>query len=151
MNNLNMDQELEAATARLARRERLAKKAYIKAIEHRNNFNLASIKVRKTRKALRASKFQVETIKRRGHIEEIFWRLPHVGTRILEKLDIQSLGRCREVNSWWKNIIDSDKTIVIRKIQHYIGLSNNSVKNKLQKNTSKFLKELAFFCRRKKL
>ena len=106
---------------------------------------MASKKVRKTREALIASKLQVETIKRRGHIEEIFWRLPHVGTQILKKLDTQSLRRCREVNSWWKQIIDSDKIIVIRKIQHYIGLSNNSVKNKLQKNTSKFLKALAFF------
>ena len=89
---MNTDQELEAATARIARRERLAKKAYNKAIEHRNNFNLASIKVRKTRKALRAAKLQLETIKRRGHIEEIFWRFPHIGTQILEELDILSLG-----------------------------------------------------------
>ena len=140
-----MDQELEAASARLAQRELLFEKAYNKANKLRTNFKAASKKVRKTRKALIASKLQVETIKRRGHIEEIFWRLPHVGTQILEKLDTQSLRRCREVNSWWKQIIDSDKIIVIRKIQHYIGLSNNSVKKKLQKNTSKFLKELAFF------
>ena len=140
-----MNQELEAATARLVRRERLFTKAYNKAIKLRINFNAASIKVRRTRKALRTSKLQVETIKRRGHIEEIFWRLPHVGTQILEKLDIQSLGRCREVNSWWKKIIDSDKTIFIRKIQQYVCLPNNSVKKKLQKNTSKFLKELCFF------
>ena len=53
---------------------------------------MASIKVRKTRKALRAAKLQLETVKRRGHIEEIFWRFPHIGTQILEELDIPSLG-----------------------------------------------------------
>ena len=87
-----MDQELAAATARLARRECTAKKAYNKAIEHRKKFNAASIKVRKTRRALRVAKFQVEAIKRRGYIEEIFWRFPHIGTQILEELDISSLG-----------------------------------------------------------
>ena len=87
-----MDQELTAAKARLARRERSAKKAYNKAIEHRKIFNAASMKVRKTRRALKVAKFQVETIKRRGYIEEIFWRFPHIGTQILEELDILSLG-----------------------------------------------------------
>ena len=54
--------------------------------------------------------------------------------------------RCREVNSWWKKIIDSDKTIAIRKIQYCIGLSSNdTVKKTLQRSTSKFLKELVIF------
>ena len=68
------------------------KKPTTKPLNIEKKFNAASIKVRKTRRALKVAKFQVETIKRRGYIEEIFWRFPHIGTQILEELDISSLG-----------------------------------------------------------
>ena len=38
-------------------------------------------------------RLKIESIKRKGKIEEIFWRFPHLGLDILEKLDNQHLTK----------------------------------------------------------
>ena len=38
-------------------------------------------------------RYKIEGIKRKGKIEEIFWRFPHLGLDILEKLDNQDLTK----------------------------------------------------------
>ena len=92
---------------------------------------------------LESAKFKVETIKRKNHIEEIFWRFPHLGTQIFENLDNPSLANCREISTWWKKIVDSDKTFWIQQIQEQIAISNQSVKKTLRKENYETLQELA--------
>ena len=92
---------------------------------------------------LESAKFKVETIKWKNHIEEIFWRFPHLGTQILEKLDNTSLSNCREISTWWKKFVDSDKTFWIQQIQEHIAISNQSVKKTLQKENYETLQYLA--------
>ena len=38
-------------------------------------------------------RLKIESIKRKGKIEEIFWRFPHLGLDIFEKLDNQHLTK----------------------------------------------------------
>jgi hypothetical protein len=92
---------------------------------------------------LESAKFKVETIKRKNHIEEIFWRFPHLGTQILEKLDNTSLGNCREVSTWWKKFVESDKTFWMQRIQEHISISNQSVRKTLRKENYETLRRLA--------
>ena len=73
------------------------------------------------------AKFQLEIIKRKNHIEEIFWRFPLVGQQILQQLDNQNLANCQSVSRWWKKIINGDKTIWIRKIQEFLSMPKSSV------------------------
>ena len=70
------------------------------------------------------AEFELEIIKRKTNIEEIFWRFSHMGRQILEELDSQSLVECYEVNKWWQQFMDGQKTIYIRKILINIGVSN---------------------------
>jgi hypothetical protein len=92
---------------------------------------------------LESAKFKIEVIKRKNQIEEIFWRFPHLGTQILEKLDNVSLANCREISTWWKKFVDSDKTFWIQQIQEHISISNQSVKKTLQKENYETLQYLA--------
>ena len=90
-----------------------------------------------------SAKFKVEVIKRKNHIEEIFWRFPHLGTQIFEKLDNSNLVKCREISTWWKKFVDNDKTFWIQQIQEHISMSNPSVTKTLQKENYERLQELA--------
>ena len=79
-----------------------------------------------------STKFQVEAIKRQGHIEEIFWRFPHIGEQIFDNLKNSSLTKCRRVNKYWQNFIDGQKILYIRKIQENIFISNETLKKTLR-------------------
>ena len=93
----------------------------------------------------KAITFQAEVIKRKGYLEEIFWRFPHIGELMIEQLDNQSLTKTREVNKWWQRFVDNEKCLYIRKIQEHIYISNESVRKKLRKETIQSLKELESF------
>ena len=101
----------------------------------------ANAKAHEAKTKYEAAKFQVEAIKRKNCIEEIFWRFPIVGKQIIEKLDNQSLINCRSVSTWWQKFIE-EKIILIRQIQKNISMSQPSVANSLQKISSKTLKEM---------
>ena len=94
---------------------------------------------------IEAAKFKVEAIKRKGHIEEIFWRFPLIGSQIFENLDNETLVKCRKVSTWWKKYVDSDKTIWIRQVQKYIRISNPLVNKTLKRGNQEFLKELTVY------
>ena len=139
----NKNHALKAAEAELDEQQALVKKAkegkralLQKLVEIEEILEEAELGVE-------SAKFKVETIKRKNHIEEIFWRFPHLGTQILEKLDNTSLVKCREISSWWKKFVDSDKTFWIKQIQEHISMSNLSVKKILQKENYETLQELA--------
>ena len=76
-------------------------------------------------------------------IEEIFWRIPHIGEKILENLCNEDLTKCRKVNNNWRNFIDEEKLLYIRKIEAYIYTSNESIRRTLHKQCLSFLKKIA--------
>ena len=135
--------DLEIAEAELAEQHALVKKTREEQKALIQQLNEIEEKLEDAELGVESAKFKVETIKRKNHIEEIFWRFPHLGTQILEKLDITSLVKCREISAWWKKFVDSDKTIWIQQIQERISLSNPLVKKTLQKENHETLQELA--------
>ena len=54
-------------------------------------------------------------------MEIIFQRFPSLGKSVLNLLDDKSLVQSRKVSRRWKNFIDQDKTIWIRKIKKQVG------------------------------
>ena len=126
---------LEAAEANLSEQKSLVeaaeqaiKDAYRKAHEAKENYE--------------AAKFQVEAIKRKNHIEEIFWRFPHIGEQILDQLDDKSVPKFLEVSRWWQKFMDEAKVVKIRQIQKYISISNSAIRKRLLKQSWNKLKEL---------
>ena len=47
-------------------------------------------------------------------MEDVLLRFPHISGQILEKLDNESLTKCREVSRIWKKVIDEKKIPWIR-------------------------------------
>ena len=134
---------LEMAEAELAEQQALVKKTREEQVALIQQLDEIEEKLEDAELGVESAKFKVETIKRKNHIEEIFWRFPHLGTQILEKLDDTSLVKCREISAWWKKFVDSDKIIWIKQIQERISLSNPLVKKTLQKEKHETLQELA--------
>ena len=66
--------------------------AKAKLVELQEAAKLAELKAYEARKEVEAAEFNIEFIKRKGHVEEIFWRFPHLGEKIFEQLDSESLG-----------------------------------------------------------
>ena len=46
-------------------------------------------------------------------MEDILLRFIHIGDQILEKLDSESLAKCRTVSKSWKNFIGNGKNLPI--------------------------------------
>ena len=134
---------LEIAEAELAEQRALVKKTKEEKDILIQGLEEIAVKLEDAKLGVESAKFKVETIKRKNHIEEIFWRFPHLGTQIFEKLDNTSLVNCREIGTWWKKFVDSDKTFWIQQIQEHISISNPSVKKILQKENCETLQELA--------
>ena len=59
-------------------------------------------------------------------MDEIFGRFPGLGNGISDQLDDQNLAKCRKVDETWKNFIDQEKTIWLRKIRKHVGNFNTS-------------------------
>ena len=66
--------------------------AKAKLVELQEAAKLAELKAYEARKEVEAAEFKIEFIKRKGHVEEIFWRFPHIGEKIFDQLDSESLG-----------------------------------------------------------
>ena len=79
------------------------------------------------------AQFHVEIFKRKRNVEEIFWRFPHIGEKILEKIDNESVANCRQVNKWWCKFVDQGKALLIRKIQRHICISSEKLRISLNK------------------
>ena len=146
---------LKAAKAKLTRKQKLVEKADKEVSELEEALRAAhwvsaqvALKAAKCKKRVaeencEQAEFELEVIKRKTNIEEIFWRFPHIGCKILEELDNQSLVKCYEVNKWWKKYVGGQKTVFIRKIQKNIGVSNVATAKKLEKESFEKLEELA--------
>ena len=138
---------LKAAKAKLTRRKKLTKKADREVFELEEALKVAVNSARLAKKNQEDAEFELEVLKRKTNVEEIFWRFPHLGKNILEELDDESLVKCREVNKWWQEFVDGQKTSYVRNITKCIGLSKMPVQNKLQKESLTMLKELSHFVR----
>ena len=136
---------LKAAKAKLTRRKNAAKKADREVFELNEALKIAVNSARRARKNQEDAEFELEVLKRKTNVEEIFWRFPHLGKNILEELDNESLVKCREVNKWWQDFVDGQRTSYVRNITKCIGLSKISLLKKLQKENLKMLKEVSHF------
>ena len=134
---------LEKAEAELAEQKALVKKTEEERKALMQQIYAVEAKLEAAELGVESAKFKVETIKRKNHIEEIFWRFPHLGTQILAKLDNNSLVKCREISKWWKKFVDNDKTLWIQQIQEHISMSTPSVQKSLQKENCERLQEMA--------
>ena len=76
------------------------------------------------------------------NIIEIFMRFPHIGDRIFEKLDNQSLTKFRLVCKSWTNFVDDQRKFWVRRIQAKIFMSHSSITKVLLKKPLEFLKEV---------
>ena len=139
---------LKAAKAKLKRRKNLVNKAHSEVFELEKALEAAVDKVRKAEKNHEDAEFELEVLKRKTNIEEIFWRFPHLGKNILEELDNESLVKCREVNKWWQDFVDGQRTSYVRNITKCIGLSKVPLPKKLHKESLEMLKELSHFASR---
>ena len=142
--------QLKAARAKFVTRKFLVQKADKEVLDMEKALKAAQIalKAAKSKKRIaeencEQAEFELEVIKRKTNIEEIFWRFPHMGRQILEELDNQSLVKCYEVNKWWQKFVTGQKTIYVQKIQTSIGVSNVATEKKLEKESLEKLKEFA--------
>ena len=142
--------KLKAAKAKLARRKKLVEQADNKVSELEETLKATQVALEAARGKARIAEenyeeaeFELEIIKRKTNIEEIFWRFSHMGRQILEELDNQSLVECYKVNKWWQQFIDGQKTIYIRKILINIDVSDIATEKELEKESLEKLKEIA--------
>ena len=56
-------------------------------------------------------------------------RFPHIGIKIFEELDNQNVTLCRTVTTSWKSFIDGKKFFWIRKLERYISISKEDIKD----------------------
>ena len=120
---------LKAAKAKLVRRKFLVQKADKEVLVLEKTIKAAQValkvakdKARVAEENCEEAEFELEVLKRKTNIEEIFWRFSHLGRQILEELDNQSLVKCYEVNKWWQKFMNGQKTVYIQKIQKNIGV-----------------------------
>ena len=124
------DQSFSVAQTNLAKKESLVKKARNKLKKLEKQVDKAEEELEAAEREWEVAQFQVEIVKRKRNIEEIFWRFPHIGKQILEKIDNPSLANCRQVNKWWCNFVEG-KALLIRKIQRHICISSEKVRKSL--------------------
>ena len=125
------DRSFSVAKTNLTKKERLVTKARNKLEKLQKEVDKAEEELENAESEYENAQFQVEIFKRKHNVEEIFWRFPHIGEQILEKIDNQSVSNCRQVNKWWYKIVDQGKALLIRKIQRHICISSEKFRKML--------------------
>ena len=82
------------------------------------------------------AEFEYKTLVRKGNIEEIFWRFPHIGKQVLNEVDTDSILKCKEVNKWWQRFVDEPDIFALRKLER---LTNVKKELLMKKKTVIFL------------
>jgi len=90
---------------------------------------------------------ELKAIKRKGQIEEIIWRFPHLAEQIFQKLDVQSLRTSEEVNKIWQKFLFESKIVSIKLLKKYTQIPIAILKKKLQKQSFQTVQKLANFAR----
>ena len=65
-------------------------------------------------------------------MEEVLLRFPHLGQKIFDQLDQESLKNCTEVNPSWRKYIVDEKSHFKTLIRSYTNCSNENLKQVLQ-------------------
>jgi hypothetical protein len=126
------DQSFSVTQTNLAKKESLVKKARNKLEKLEKQVYKAKEELKAAEREWEVAEFQNEIFKRKRNIEEIFWRFPHIGKQILEKIDNRRVANCRQVNKWWCNFVEG-KALLIRKIQRHICSSSEKFRRSLNK------------------
>jgi hypothetical protein len=90
-----------------------------------------------------AIELQIEVVKRKGCIEETFWRFPHIGEQIFEELDDASLFKCLEINKWWQKFIIERKILQINQLENHTYIKASVLKKALGNKDFKTVQKLA--------
>ena len=78
-----------------------------------------------------AIEFEIAVVKRKGFIEETFWRFPHIAEQIFEELDSNTLSKCLEMNKWWKKILRERKICQINQLEKHTYIKKIILKKAL--------------------
>ena len=89
----------------------------------------------------------LKAIKRTGQIGKAIWRFPHIAEQIFEKLDVQSLRKCEDVNKIWREYIFESKISSIQLLQKYTQIPAAILKKKLLKENVQTVEKLEIFAR----
>ena len=86
---------------------------------------------------------EIEVAKRKGCIEETFWRFPHIGEQIFEELDNTTLSKCLEINKWWQKFIIERKIRQINQLENHTYIKASILKKELGNKDFETVKKLA--------
>ena len=89
-----------------------------------------------------AIELEIEVVKRKGCIEETFWRFPHIGEQIFEELDDTGLSKCLEINKWWQKIIIERKIRQINQLERHTYIKASILKKALGINDFETIQKL---------
>ena len=103
----------------------------------------AELEALEVEKDVEAIEFEIEVIKRKGFIEEIFWRFPHIGEQILQKVDNNTLFKCLEINKWWKKVVIKKKICQINQLEKHTYIKSSILKKLLGNKDFETIKKLA--------
>ena len=78
---------------KLAQAELFIKRQSDALVSAKNGVVMAQQNLEDVKHEKECIRYKIEGIKRKGKIEEIFWRFPHLGLDILESLDNQHLTK----------------------------------------------------------
>jgi hypothetical protein len=92
---------------------------------------------------LEAIELEIEVVKRKGCIEETFWRFPHIGQQIFEELDDTSLSKSLLINKWWQKIINERKILQINQLEKHTYIKSSILKKALCKEDFETVQKLA--------
>ena len=69
-------------------------------------------------------------------MEEVLARFPHLGDQIFQKLDYQTLLKCRRVNRTWKAFLAEKKMRYLQVIKQYTDCSDTLLDEVVEKSGS---------------
>ena len=110
-------------------KKKAAEQAVLEAFEAENN--------------MEAVELEIEVAKRKGCIEETFWRFPHIGEKIFEELDTVTLSKCLEINKWWQKFIIERKICQINQLENNTYIKASILKKQLGNKDFETVKRLA--------
>lgn len=90
-----------------------------------------------------AIELQIEVVKRKGCIEETFWRFPHIGEQIFEELDDTSLSKSLEINKWWQKFVIERKIRQIKQLERHTYIKASVLKKALGNKDFEIVQKLA--------
>ena len=103
----------------------------------------AELEALEVEKDVEAIKLEIEVTKRKGFIEEIFWRFPHIGEQILQKVDSNTLSKCLEINKLWKEIVFKKKICQINQLEKHTYIKSSILKKLLANKDFETIQKLA--------